>query len=367
MPGLIDVHVHLQFDGDADFEKESRDLTTPGFAALKAMNNAKRNLDAGVTTVRDLGGMGGASIDVARAVAAGLDPGATDPGGRSRAHGHRRPRPQHRALPRGGRRRRRPRRRPRGDPRGRDRDQADRDRRRPHAGHPGDVQRVHRRGARGRRSRGARAGPVGRRARDRRERDPRGRPRRRGLDRALQPAHAGHRPRDGRARHVPVADDLCGPRDPRSRGPRRRVRGGEGAPDRGGFEEVASRPRSAPASVPCAGRTPARRSTRTGTRRRRSSTWWSGGWPPLDALRAATANGAELLRLEDVGTIEVGKQADLCSSTATPRRIRARCSVGGACGAQATPSSDRRRTRSRTSTPSPRAARSAGERVASVR
>jgi imidazolonepropionase-like amidohydrolase len=75
MPGLIDVHVHLQFDGDADFETEARDLTTPGFAALKAMINAKRNLDAGVTTVRDLGGMGGASIDVATAVAAGLVPG----------------------------------------------------------------------------------------------------------------------------------------------------------------------------------------------------------------------------------------------------------------------------------------------------
>lgn len=75
LPGLIDVHVHLQFDGGADFEQESRELTTPGFAAVKAVVNAKRNLDAGVTTVRDLGGMGGASIEVARAVAAGLVPG----------------------------------------------------------------------------------------------------------------------------------------------------------------------------------------------------------------------------------------------------------------------------------------------------
>jgi imidazolonepropionase-like amidohydrolase len=56
LPGLIDVHVHLQFDGSADFEKESKELTSAGFAAIKAMNNAKRNLDAGVTTVRDLGG-----------------------------------------------------------------------------------------------------------------------------------------------------------------------------------------------------------------------------------------------------------------------------------------------------------------------
>ena len=75
MPGLIDVHVHLQFDGSEDFEKESKELTSAGFASIKAMNNAKRNLDAGVTTVRDLGGMGGASIDVAKAVAAGLIPG----------------------------------------------------------------------------------------------------------------------------------------------------------------------------------------------------------------------------------------------------------------------------------------------------
>ena len=47
MPGLIDAHVHLQFDGGSDFEKESKELTTPGFAAVKAAVNAKRNLDAG--------------------------------------------------------------------------------------------------------------------------------------------------------------------------------------------------------------------------------------------------------------------------------------------------------------------------------
>jgi imidazolonepropionase-like amidohydrolase len=33
--------------------------------------------------------------------------------------------------------------------------------------------------------------------------------------------------------------------------------------------------------------------------------------PPLDALRAATASGAELLRFPDVGTIDPGKRADL--------------------------------------------------------
>ena len=75
LPGLIDVHVHLQFDGGPDFEREAKELTTPGQAAIKAVVNARRSLQAGVTTVRDLGGFGGASIDVARAVAAGLVPG----------------------------------------------------------------------------------------------------------------------------------------------------------------------------------------------------------------------------------------------------------------------------------------------------
>jgi imidazolonepropionase-like amidohydrolase len=35
------------------------------------------------------------------------------------------------------------------------------------------------------------------------------------------------------------------------------------------------------------------------------------GMTPLAAMRAATANGAELLRLPDVGTVEPGKVADL--------------------------------------------------------
>ena len=34
-PGLIDCHVHLQFDGGADIEAEARALT-PALAALKA-------------------------------------------------------------------------------------------------------------------------------------------------------------------------------------------------------------------------------------------------------------------------------------------------------------------------------------------
>lgn len=55
LPGLIDAHVHLCVDGSPDpvtsLLKESVPQTT-----LKAANHARRTLDAGVTTVRDMGG-----------------------------------------------------------------------------------------------------------------------------------------------------------------------------------------------------------------------------------------------------------------------------------------------------------------------
>jgi imidazolonepropionase-like amidohydrolase len=73
-PGLVDCHVHLMFDGSADFAKEAAELT-PALAAVKAVVNASRHLEAGVTSVRDLGGEG--MPDVARAIAAGLVPGPT--------------------------------------------------------------------------------------------------------------------------------------------------------------------------------------------------------------------------------------------------------------------------------------------------
>jgi imidazolonepropionase-like amidohydrolase len=73
-PGLIDVHVHLQFDGAADFAAEGRALT-PGLAALKAAANLRRHLEHGVTTVRDLGGIAGVSSDVGLAVGSGTIPG----------------------------------------------------------------------------------------------------------------------------------------------------------------------------------------------------------------------------------------------------------------------------------------------------
>jgi imidazolonepropionase-like amidohydrolase len=74
-PGLIDCHVHLSFDGDADFSGEALALTEAR-AAVKAVRNARRHLESGVTTVRDLGGIGFAMCDVARALEEGMAEGS---------------------------------------------------------------------------------------------------------------------------------------------------------------------------------------------------------------------------------------------------------------------------------------------------
>ena len=102
-PGLIDCHVHLCFDGSADFAGEAREMTNDAVATVKAVRNAARNLEHGVTTVRDLGAPGVVSIEVARAVDRGVIPGPRILAGGPGPHHHRRARPQHRAGP-GGRR-----------------------------------------------------------------------------------------------------------------------------------------------------------------------------------------------------------------------------------------------------------------------
>jgi imidazolonepropionase-like amidohydrolase len=71
-PGLIDCHVHLCFDGGSDFAGEAREMTTDAVATVKAVRNAARTLDYGVTTVRDLGGRGDSVIQVANGIERGL-------------------------------------------------------------------------------------------------------------------------------------------------------------------------------------------------------------------------------------------------------------------------------------------------------
>jgi imidazolonepropionase-like amidohydrolase len=52
LPGLIDAHVHLAGSGEADSQFRAED----GPMTLKILSNAQKNLAAGITTVRDLGG-----------------------------------------------------------------------------------------------------------------------------------------------------------------------------------------------------------------------------------------------------------------------------------------------------------------------
>jgi imidazolonepropionase-like amidohydrolase len=70
LPGLIDLHVHLVWDGGSDpverFSKESTEQTL-----LRAIRHARENVEAGVTTVRDLGSVNDLAIDLSLAVERG--------------------------------------------------------------------------------------------------------------------------------------------------------------------------------------------------------------------------------------------------------------------------------------------------------
>jgi imidazolonepropionase-like amidohydrolase len=67
LPGLIDAHVHLSGSGEAD----SQFYAPTGQMALKILSNAQKNLAAGITTVRDLGGWSELEFDVRRAIQRG--------------------------------------------------------------------------------------------------------------------------------------------------------------------------------------------------------------------------------------------------------------------------------------------------------
>jgi imidazolonepropionase-like amidohydrolase len=71
LPGLIDCHVHFCFDGTPDpvssFSRESLPTTV-----LKAARHARLTLDAGITTVRDMGGREYIDIAVRDGIESGL-------------------------------------------------------------------------------------------------------------------------------------------------------------------------------------------------------------------------------------------------------------------------------------------------------
>jgi imidazolonepropionase-like amidohydrolase len=74
VPGLIDCHVHLTFDIDPGFQMRAVKETIAD-AALRGARNAKRTLDAGFTTVRNLGSYGFSDVSLMNAIDQGFVPG----------------------------------------------------------------------------------------------------------------------------------------------------------------------------------------------------------------------------------------------------------------------------------------------------
>jgi imidazolonepropionase-like amidohydrolase len=74
LPGLIDCHVHLAFNGDADEVARLPGIATP-VLAWQASENARRTLEAGVTSVRDLGSRDSIAILLRDEIEAGRLPG----------------------------------------------------------------------------------------------------------------------------------------------------------------------------------------------------------------------------------------------------------------------------------------------------
>jgi imidazolonepropionase-like amidohydrolase len=71
LPGLIDAHTHLT--GDLEGDWSHRDVTeTAADAALRGARNASRTLRAGFTTVRDVGAPGFADVSLMHAIDGGL-------------------------------------------------------------------------------------------------------------------------------------------------------------------------------------------------------------------------------------------------------------------------------------------------------
>lgn len=70
IPGLIDAHVHLCSNGSPDFAADATSLSIEQ-ARDRCAESALRALEAGITTVRDLGGIGLTTVEAARAQASG--------------------------------------------------------------------------------------------------------------------------------------------------------------------------------------------------------------------------------------------------------------------------------------------------------
>ncbi len=74
IPGLIDCHVHLCLGGEADVVS-TLESEQPSYTLLKSATHAKATIDAGFTTVRDVGSRDHSIFTLKQAVESGLMPG----------------------------------------------------------------------------------------------------------------------------------------------------------------------------------------------------------------------------------------------------------------------------------------------------
>jgi imidazolonepropionase-like amidohydrolase len=76
LPGLIDCHVHIAFNGDPDETSKLATLPSP-VLAWQASENARRTLEAGFTAVRDVGSRDNINILLRDEIQSGRLPGPT--------------------------------------------------------------------------------------------------------------------------------------------------------------------------------------------------------------------------------------------------------------------------------------------------
>jgi imidazolonepropionase-like amidohydrolase len=74
MPGLIDAHTHITGEGTSDAIVKAVTLGSVD-AAVRATAYAKRTLEAGFTTIRNVGADGGADVALKKAINEGIVPG----------------------------------------------------------------------------------------------------------------------------------------------------------------------------------------------------------------------------------------------------------------------------------------------------
>ena len=75
LPGLIDMHVHLTSDQSSTSRYIENTTLNPADYAIRSVNNAKKTLMAGFTTVRNLGDSDSVTVSLRNAIAKGTVPG----------------------------------------------------------------------------------------------------------------------------------------------------------------------------------------------------------------------------------------------------------------------------------------------------